>query len=194
MGQYWRPVIQAKEQETAVGINNYLDGDYVMAKLTEQAWFDNNFVNAVVQNIFRNPSKIAWIGDYSDNMEGEEKFKDVPVSKIFNAAWGENIPTIDTLKSSNFTLNLLFLINHDTKEFINCNKYKAVNRGRWGVMHPVPLLTAIGNGLGSGDFACHVSNKQQVDNVGIWAWDTLELSDVAPTGYKEVMYYFIEDV
>lgn len=35
---------------------------------------------------------------------------------------------------------------------------------------------------------------EQVNNVGIWAWNTLELSDVAPTDYKEVMYHFIEDV
>lgn len=194
MGQYWKPVIQGKEQETAVGIENYLDGGYVMAKLTEQAWFDNDFVNAVVQIIFKNPSKVAWIGDYGDDMEGEEFFKNVPVMEIYNAAWNDNVPTIESLKSSDFTLDNLFLINHDTKEFIDCNKYKAENEGKWGVTHPVPLLTAIGNGLGGGDFEYHVSDKQQVGNVGIWAWNTLELSDVAPTDYREVMYHFIEDV
>lgn len=98
------------------------------------------------------------------------------------------------MKSNDFTLEDKFLVNHDTKEFIDLNKYLSENKDKDGYCtHPVSLLTAIGNGLGGGDFYYHAQSEEQVANVGKWAWNTLEITDTAPTNYTETMYHFIED-
>lgn len=68
-----------------------------------------------------------------------------------------------------------------------------VKEGNWAgyCVNPLPLLTACGNGRGGGDF--HNSpNTVGYENVGIWAFDILELSKQRPDGYAEVHYTFIE--
>ncbi|MBR1807130.1 MAG: hypothetical protein IJ774_12205 [Selenomonadaceae bacterium] len=40
--------------------------------------------------------------------------------------WGENVRTIK-LHSTKFTLDGKFLLNHDTKQFVNLNEYKAAS-------------------------------------------------------------------
>ena len=55
--------------------------------------------------------------------------------------------------SSDFTLDGKFLLNHDTKQFINLDEYKANSIDKHGWMiHPLSLLIAVGNDRGSGDF------------------------------------------
>ena len=74
---------------------------------------------------------------------------------------------------------------------MDCSKYAENSKGTWGILHPLTLLTAVGNGMGGGDF--NGKTREMEDNVGIWAWNLLEIKDTKPLGYNEVEYTFIED-
>ena len=98
------------------------------------------------------------------------------------------------MKSNSFTLDNKFLVNHDTNEVLDLNRYREENTIDGECTHPVSLLTALGNGQGSGDFYTHAQkHPDQIANVGKWAWNTLEITDKKPLGYKEVMFHFYED-
>lgn len=186
MGQYYRPVIETENGRVAIG--TYLDGEYECAKLMEQSWFSVPFVLAVASLIYNKKAKIAWVGDYADNSVDE--FPNIPVQEIYEDVWESEV-IMKELKSSDFTLENKFFVNHDLKEYLDLNKYYKENTDKDGYCtNPVSLLTAIGNGLGGGDFD---GDKEQVENVGKWAWDTLEITDEPPKKYKEVMYHFIEE-
>lgn len=55
------------------------------------------------------------------------------------------------------------------------------------VTHPLPLLTAIGNGRGGGDY--HGTNESMV---GMWAMDLLSFTEDRPSSKNEVLIPFIE--
>jgi len=190
MGQYYRPVIEKNNKPIA--IDTYLNGEYECAKLMEQSWYTAEYVNAVSELLYNKPRQIAWVGDYAISVA--DKFPNVPVELLFETAYGDNSTPIQSLKTTDFSLGDKYLVNHDTAEFINLNKYYQENLASDGYCtHPVSLLTAIGNGQGGGDFLYHAQSEEQVNNVGKWAWNTLEITDTEPKGYKEVMYHFIED-
>ena len=96
-----------------------------------------------------------------------------------------------TVYSTDFTLDNKFLLNHDTKEFIDLNSYKenAMDKDCW-IIHPLPLLTAIGNDRGGGDF--HEDNVGY-ESVGIWAWQLISISDDIPKNFKPVTIIFKEN-
>lgn len=60
------------------------------------------------------------------------------------------------------------------------------NNCGWRI-HPLPLLTAIGNGLGGGDYY-----GINTDDVGTWAWNEISVEDEPPVEYTEVKYTFRE--
>ena len=43
------------------------------------------------------------------------------------------------------------------------------------IISPIPLLTAVGNDKGGGDF--HKGAGQGYELIGTWAWDTVEITD-----------------
>lgn len=99
-----------------------------------------------------------------------------------------------------FPLKGKFLVNHTTKETISLDRYFkecAVKRKDYYGMNmectdPLPILTALGNGMGGGDY---VGTNESY--VGTWAWDLLSVEDEAPEGYledEEGCYNFIESV
>ena len=64
MGQYYRPtLINENGKISFLVCYNYNNG----AKLMEHSYVGNEFVNAVLSCIWKNPMKLAWIGDYSDS-------------------------------------------------------------------------------------------------------------------------------
>lgn len=200
MGQYWRAAIG--NDKVQAGIDGYVDNEYVMAKLTEHGWWDNQYANNVAYMIYNAPQRVAWIGDYADS---EEFYNTTPNGEITLASktssaekpllskvvWNDDTPKITGLVSIEFNLENKYLINHDTKEFLDCSKYAENSKGTWGILHPLTLLTAVGNGMGGGDF--NGKTREMEDNVGIWAWNLLEIKDTKPLGYNEVEYTFIEE-
>jgi hypothetical protein len=176
MGQYYRPVL--KVNDTIHIFNRDIDGEYTMAKLTEHSWWPNPMVNAVVSRLYKTKGKLAWVGDYT---EDEELPEDLVVSDVWETK-GEGLTSVD------FTLDNKFIVNWDRKEYISANDYKEDSNSEGWVLHPLPLLTAIGNGRGGGDY-----KGRNFGYCGFWTWDTISIEDTIPQGFVEMKITFKED-
>jgi hypothetical protein len=160
MGQYYNIIIKVKGSQKVKAYDRHIDGEYTMAKLMEHSWYLNPMVNAVSEQLYRTPSQIAWVGDYANE------------SELYKYAYPKS-RNYKMLSHTPFNLGGLYLVNHTKKLILNCWEYlreSIKNSSDGWVIHPLPLLTAIGNGLGGGDY--HGINE---DKVGIWAWDMLEI-------------------
>lgn len=166
MGQYYNIIIKPQGEEKVHAYDRTIDGEYTMAKLMEHSWYLNPMVNAISEKLYNKPSQIAWVGDYADENE------------LYHCAYPKN-GKYCKLHKTEFTLNGRYLVNHTKKLILDCWGYvvKSIEQNpdkkynRW-VIHPLPLLTALGNGRGGGDYR---GNNE--DKVGSWAWDTLEIVD-----------------
>lgn len=71
------------------------------------------------------------------------------------------------------------LVNHTKKEFINLHKYFYNNKKYYNYegpyFNPLPILTAVGNGFGGGDY--HYSNSVNKEMVGYWFYDVISVED-----------------
>ena len=154
-------------------------------KLMEHSWLENDFVNGVLEAIWDNPSKVAWVGDYADE---DDDFDGHYTEDVYEAVWGDErkerpfdeVPA--THKSG-------YIINLDKGVYIDLGKYANVAgfTPRWSeekwTIHPLPLLTEIGNGRGGGDYfgTC-------MDMVGAWAMDTIAFVEEYPSAFREIKY------
>ena len=57
------------------------------------------------------------------------------------------------------------------------------------IIHPLPLLTCIGNGGSGGDYFSDIGQ----DDVGTWAFDEIYVTRNKPTDMTENHYNFKED-
>ena len=82
------------------------------------------------------------------------------------------------------------LLNYDTHQFVDLDDYKRLSVDKQGwCIHPLPLLTAVGNDRGSGDF--HEGNVGY-ENVGTWAWHLLSIEDNRPKNFRKLKLAFKE--
>ncbi|MBR2734468.1 MAG: hypothetical protein IKD80_09560 [Selenomonadaceae bacterium] len=190
MGQYYRPILGDSFGLNCKVFDRSIDGEYTMAKLLEHSWWQNPFVNAFSEFLYNEPSRVIWCGDYADEPD-DFNFPNCSAFYVpyYGEIWGESITAI-SVSSSDFTLDGKFLLNHDTKQFVDLNEYKAnsIDKHGWTI-HPLPLLTAIGNGRGGGDF--HEGNTGY-ENVGIWAWQLISIEDTPPKDFSKFNIKVIE--
>jgi len=205
MGQYYTPlIISVDKQITTLRSFDFGSG----MKLTEHSWIGNELVNAVYSLIFGKPKKVAWIGDYAmdDYYASKDAYtKAMPLEEFehfYTAAWGEDAKRMPSKQFTRKGLNLLahdtkgtYLINHSKKAFISLEEYIRGSTVKGGVfegycLNPLPLLTACGNGRGGGDY--HREHTGYTD-VGTWAFDLLEYSEMKPFDYYQAEYHFCED-
>lgn len=190
MGQYYKPILGDAYGLNCKVFDRSVDGEYTFAKLLEHSWWQNSFVNAFSEFIYDDPSRVIWCGDYAD----EPDDFDFPNCSAFyvpcyGEVWGDSVSTIG-VTSTDFTLDDKFLLNHDTKQFVDLNEYKAASIDKHGwIIHPLPLLTAVGNDRGSGDF--HEGNAG-FDYVGLWAWQLISIADKPPEDFSKIEIRFIE--
>ena len=202
MGQYYYPTLIDGNRLEVFYSHDYENG----LKLMEHSYIGNYFVNAVVSQIAGNPMKVAWIGDYSDEEYGdpyEKKRSNKQFMSIFKRVMArKKYEKPEPIKQSVDSISG-YLVNHTQKIVIDLKKYVAANKwhdtwfnkrvGRTEecdmCIHPLPLLTACGNGRGHGDYCVEYPDY---DKVGTWAFDVIEYTHKKPEGYSEVMYRFIE--
>lgn len=177
MGQYWKAITIKN------GVTKRYESNYGL-KLMETSWFLNGFVNGVM-NTLKTPHLVAWVGDYAVEEEsGAFSYDGVE----------ENISS----KTNGF---FKYLVNHTKRQFLDLTKYynrccnisKRVNDECFMVPHPLPLLTAIGNDRGGGDFH---SGLIGYDMVGYWAKDLIQLVDygkLKKLNYNEFEVVFLEE-
>lgn len=205
MGQYYRTLL--KEGNGKLTVYNrkiIVDGqeEYMMAKLTEHSWWYNPFVNAVCQRIYESAKRfrIIWMGDYANQFADDldEPHNGLTPKKIrhyHKRCWREPDTAI-AIPTTEFTLDGKFIVNHSKREYITCSDYyKECVMGDGWCLHPLPLLTCIGNGLGGGDYT-RPTIGSSADIVGMWAWDEISIEDNSPMeedGYAEIFPIFKEE-
>lgn len=188
MGQYWKCITQEKNKWAKVwglqvvkpeGITKedkeYWDY-YNGVKLMEHSWLGNSFMTALSKYIYKNPTKVAWVGDYADTFEWDYPDGKPNPKLLWETAWGctkEN----EIKPVGEFDLHDKFLVNHTKKIAIDFNDYIDNNTENGWCIHPLSLLTACGNGLGGGDFNTDFTGG---DLVGWWCDDEISVEDECP--------------
>lgn len=177
MGQYYLAV-NIDDMEY-VSPHKYDNG----AKLMEHSYIGNNFVEAVEFLLLDtgegkgrwSGKRIVWAGDYAD----PEEYR---VDNLYNIVEGDGLQMLIEAVPEDYK----YLINLDKKEYVD--KSKCPSYGTWGMrIHPLPLLTAEGNGRGGGDYR---GDNDQV--VGSWARDRVALVKDIPEGFTELIPNLIE--
>ena len=190
MGQYYMAVLGNEFGTDCKVFNRSIDGEYTFAKLLEHSWWENPFVNSFSERLYNELGRVIWCGDYADEPD-DFNFPNCSASYVpyYKEIWGDKVQTLSST-STDFKLDDKFLINHDTKEFVDLNEYKSKSIDKHGwCIHPLPLLTAVGNGRGGGDF--HEGNIG-FEHVGIWAWHLLTILDDAPKDFTKLNLVFVE--
>lgn len=209
MGQYYMPTLIADDGTVRTLYSHDYDNGL---KLMEHSYIGNDFVNAVLTLIWENPVRMAWIGDYSNDVQGdayEGKLTHDDFMGYYEAAWGDGREDLRVKPEPRNLVTLKskrrYLVNHTQKTYIDLGEHIAANR--WTekgayvkrhydpfyvydmCIHPLPLLTACGNGRGGGDYRDQFPGY---DKVGSWAFDLIECAGKRPTGYEKVRYAFSE--
>jgi hypothetical protein len=177
MGQYYKAIILgeaklSKQEIIRIFMEawNYNNG----AKLTEHSYLLNSFVSSfeyllTPEGMFYK-SRVVWAGDYADNEEGLE-------ANLYQLTDGQTEKHhLGNIKN---TKDYRYIINHTKKQYVDKQKQK--------VYHPLPLLTAEGNGKGGGDF-----RGKGEDLIGIWARDILSVEKEIPDNFTELICEFKE--
>ena len=88
------------------------------------------------------PGRVCWVGDYAT--EPDDFNFNLPAGIVrpnYKKVWGNRV-TYLTCHPSDFTLDDKFLINYDTKEYLDLNEYRAASVDKHGwTIHPLPSLT-----------------------------------------------------
>lgn len=177
MAQHYKAVLLDEKNESSSGecvrtwleTFNYDNG----AKLTQHSRITNNFVTAVEGEISPNGSshrcRLVWAGNYADPE---------PLGyNLYQAAIPIRLTT--TCMPPGPTV-YRFIVNHTKRQYLDKEKSAGI--------HPLPLLTAEGNGRGDGDY----SGPRQED-VGIWARDLISAEETPPgADYTEFLCGFAE--
>ncbi len=154
------------------------------AQLLDHATWGNDGVNYIASELVGRSCRIAWIGDMA-------RCKPALIDRdLFRFAANHSIPAYDINRTKSFNLWGLYFVNHTKQFYLDCTDYFCDMGGENGfedgwVLHPLPMLTAVGNGRGEDDY---VGINQ--DLVGSWALDLISFSLFAPTEYTKVSYAF----
>jgi len=174
MGQYYKVVFLAeKEENKKEFIRIYILVNFGNGmKLTEHSYINNEFVNAIEYLLSPEgsfyKSRIVWTGDYADSeIECAEN--------LYHIA--ENEPSKEYIPKNKISSEYKYIVNHTKKQYINKNKYE--------LYHPLPLITAEGNGRGGGDY--HGINE---DKIGLWSRDVISIEKEFPVEYNEFVCIF----
>lgn len=184
MGQYYRPVLRT---ENEIKVYDSWDADNG-SKLTEHSYIGNRFTESIVKELVNNPHHVAWVGDYADEEEDKEINQDATEMDLYiDKAWRHHEKHHALLELSPMENSIhLMLVNHTKKQYLDIEDYylNSVPTSGWNkgmCLHPLPLLTAIGNGKGGGDY--RGINKEKV---GCWACDLIEVSVLKNYDYQNI--------
>jgi hypothetical protein len=174
--------------------------------LMEHSWICNTVVGTVESLLAKGGSwsgkRIVWAGDYAEPEpcgKCDECLKGLPCTtpeqdrSTLYSIYGTDKHTIrpDEVEYKP-NGHYRYLVNEDTKEFVDLNKVpvsETWNDEDWKI-HPLPLLTCEGNLRGGGDY--HSDNDQNL--VGSWSRNRIRVQNSKPTfkGAKELIVNFKE--
>ena len=166
-------------------------------KLMEHSYIGNNFVGVVMKLLSKGgdwyKTPLVWCGDYFTE-DGEENYynKVTDDTKIKPKEWMKEKEQRKSILVNHTKKEYVFVSEEDYKglsDVKKANKMLKVIEEEDNDMniHPLPLLTALGNGRGGGDF--HGENEL----IGYWARDTISVETEIPENYKELKVNFVEE-
>jgi hypothetical protein len=174
MGQYYYPIVLSADGKILVWMLGHRYGNGL--KLMEHSYLTNNFVCTFEFGLSpegpHHKSRVVWAGDYADDEPG-----------------GQNLHNMCTeyteiRPQEKETTKYRFIVNHSKRQLVD--KTKVPERGGF-TLHPLPLLTAEGNGRGGGDF-----RDDNFSLVGAWARDVISVEETAPDDYEEIIFNLVE--
>lgn len=170
MGQYYNSVLK-DEKGTIKSYYNY------GLKLMEHSYFFNSYVNSVCKKLVNKPHNVAWVGDYAEEEDYIDRENAEIVAELVKNREKDATQLSD--KKAPYGYMGYLLVNHSKKQFIDMTDYYNNSVLHYGkerkdeyVIHPLPLLTAVGNGKGGGDYYRNALNQE---DVGLWAGDLIEI-------------------
>lgn len=205
MGQYYRVVLESDGNLIDRTVYQPLafltdeDGvrfiDLCGAKLTEHSSIGNPFSDGIANVLFTstNPLLVSWVGDYSKDVAGGAKF--------YRKAYGTHRSSVKAVpvEGCEFDYTGKFLLNYTKGEFVSYDRYLAnvkSNWKKWSPYNPLALLTAVGNGLGGGDY--YGENRCEYSTYGLigrWAGDLIKIRAESPYPadmWTEIFPQFVE--
>ena len=162
MGQYYRATIKDIDSGDMKSFSTYDYGNG--AKLMEHSYLGNDYVAAVLNYLKKHTCRLWWLGDYAEDDDFEGCDDEHTLSSAdMRYAWSDDAVVLP--HEGNWVWSYLpyIVVNLDKKCYI-----KLAEVGDF-VICPLPLLTAVGNGNGGGDYFSDVG----ADLVGSWAGDTI---------------------
>lgn len=198
MGQYFKPV--SLDTMEFLRSWSYECG----AKLMEHSWITNNFVEAVEMLLIENgrwdKHRIVWTGDYADPEDISSEFWKQNIKYFSGKGVQLNDRNISNLLDDSRELKFLieaipadhyYLVNFDKMLYVDKRKvsyHDTWNDGTPMQIHPLPLLTAEGNGNGGGDF----NGEDPKKLIGSWARNRIGLRNAIPEGFTELIFDLVE--
>lgn len=179
MGQYYNIIFLSDTSQIRAWISPFAYGYGI--KLMEHAYLNSKVMKAIEwllspEGLF-GPSRLVWAGDYADpEPDGNTLYRQVESLE-------ENLihPDPKAYDSSAYR----FIVNHTKKLYVDKTH---LAKGPDNItIHPLPLLTAEGNGRGGGDY--HGSDEYLV---GSWARDRISIGAEVPEGFEELLCDFDE--
>jgi hypothetical protein len=178
MGQYYHPLVLADKSNAVKGhlySHEFSNG----LKLMEHSYIGNYFVEAAERLLAFGSwrgKRLVWAGDYGD-------------LKLYDKCNYANNSKSEVVNYHSKMDDYHFILNHTKRLFVDKRK-APMSKSGWSdgmTVHPLPLLTADGNGRGGGDY--HKDNH----HVGTWAKHRISIANEVPKGYKELIPNFEMD-
>lgn len=155
-------------------------------KLMEHSWLGNDFVSGVLEHIWDIPCHVAWVGDYADTLTD---YDGRYTPDVYEFVWGETsaddspFGDVPEPREDGYIVNLTKHVYVDLQMYREVATREACWSDRPVCVHPLPLLTAIGNGRGGGDY-----RGLNMDAVGSWAMDLIMYTHEFPSAFTSVDY------
>lgn len=190
MGQYFHAVLERQGKENYSVFQPIVNDEWQGLKLTEHSWIRNDFMSVIAKKIYKKPTRVIWVGDYSENEELQALNPKFNLDNTYNSKKARGVVS---KRINNDILKDKFLVNHDKKVYIDLNRYSLIaeefNKGiddywKGWVLNPISLLTAVGNNRGGGDYY-DSEYTTCFDSVGTWAYNLISVEDKAPVDYTE---------
>ncbi|MBQ7621199.1 MAG: hypothetical protein IJV47_05515 [Candidatus Methanomethylophilaceae archaeon] len=162
---------------TGTSINGY--------KLMETSYKGNQLVNDFIKEMVGHREspvlRAAWIGEYYDGSE----FEDGDYHSLIDAVNSPWEMSFRHEADDDATFEPVVICCDELRQYIRCTP----DPGKEDLeIASLPLLCAVGNGLGGGDYY-----GSRIELVGSWAFKPLTLRNEEPGGYDDLTDVFVEE-
>ena len=146
---------------------------YLDTRLSVQSWLGNPRCAAVASKLYKNPSVLYWVGEYS---------------RMWTRLYDEECECAFTEEESEFDVTGRFAVNHTKKACFCMSDVQKCDNGKQ--IFALAYLTAYDKSLDFDEYT--IRHAPGLELVGTWAGDVISVEDEAPQGY-ELLHIPFED-